>query len=578
MQITKVMIKTKRYAATPSSAFPAVLDPEGCYPYTQFSETAAAGDLIELEAFELENDLLVATVCPSLGGRMLSLYDKVAGKESLYRNDVIKPNRILPRWGWFSGGIEFNFPIAHSPTSLELVGHRLFETEGRIAIQVGETERKYGLSWIVELSLGENEDFITQRFFIRNPGDIRRPYCLWNNAAVRSTPETKYLYPAAKVFRHAHVADWVQWPDIGEREKDFDRMTGLFWEARGNAFGVWHPEESTGLLHIADPTIYPGMKMWTYGVGKHASWPGLFTDDGRPYAEIQSGAMHDQNTELFLAPGEEHAFTCFWKPLQEEVDISAVDVPEPVGTFPPCEWIGNSHIAELAPWNELKTHYTDEAQVQARDLFGAAPEAPPPPLPEYEAPLRAACEANPAAWREHLATYLCAMGEYGELYLAETPDYEEILAMLDTPRTASEHRVRGLVLWRKLQRPEEAAIELKKAQERTGDLQVALELDTCLADMGDTEGRKTLFDAVVSEDKRWIERRVDLLLQLGQATEARALLLATTWDLYHLRHVRGDLYKRCQAALGESEQPIPDSLGEDDMCEWGAYRPQATKS
>ena len=57
-----------------------------------------------------------------LGGRVYSLFDKRINKEVLFSNPVVKPVRILPVWAFISGGIEFNFPIAHSPTSITEVG------------------------------------------------------------------------------------------------------------------------------------------------------------------------------------------------------------------------------------------------------------------------------------------------------------------------------------------------------------------------------------------------------------------------------------------------------------------------
>ncbi|MCF6175683.1 MAG: DUF5107 domain-containing protein [Victivallaceae bacterium] len=578
MHIKTISIKTKHYPAQVTSEFPPIFDPEGCYPYTQFATTSDTPNIIDLPAYELENEFLTAIVCPALGGRMLSLFDKKSGKEALYRNDVIKPNRILPRWGWFSSGIEFNFPIAHSPTSLEKVGHTVIETAGRVSIQVGETERKYGLSWIVELSLGKNDKFITQRYFIKNSGDIKRPYTLWNNAAVRSTPQTKYLFPTSdKVFRHAHVADWVKWPEIGECESDFDRMTGLFWNARGYAFGIWHPEEQIGLLHIAEPTVYPGMKMWTYGVDKHANWPGLFTDDGRPYAEIQSGVVPDQDKEIVLEPDEAKEFTCFWQPITTEVDISTVTMPELTGELPPCKWLGNEHIAEVAPWNKLKDHCEDEDYIAANKLFDATPDSPAPPLPEYEKPLRIAHAAKPQVWRAAWATYLCATGEFNELYKNEQVDCEAIIALLDNPQTAAEFRIRGLILWRRLNRTAKATQELLQACKLTDDLQTAIECDCCLTELGDLALREEFFPSVESDAHLWIERKIDLLLMQDKPLAARNLLLSTKWGLYHLRHNRLELYKRCQAALNEPLTITPEELGEDDMCEWGAYRPQAKK-
>ncbi len=574
LSLENFYLETKYYPPVPASEFPSLFDPDGCYPYVQFCDTEQDGQLIQLNCVRLENDFLVAIVCPDLNGRLLSLVHKQSGKEALYRNDVVKPNRILPRWGWFSGGIEFNYPIAHSPTALEKVGYRTCITKGRVAVQCGETERKYGLSWIVELSLGENEDYLTQRSFFKNSGSVVRPWCFWTNAAVRSTPKTHYLYPPAKVLRHADVCDYVQWPEIGEREKDFDRMTGLFWTAQGNGFGVWHPEEEIGLVHMSDPSTLRGMKFWTYGVGKHSHWPLLFCDESGPYAEIQSGVAPDQATEMFLQPGEERQYIEFWSPVINEPDITQLQIPAPTGEFPPCKWLGHDHIPEVAEWDEVLAEVS--AGTPAEKIL--VPRSPAPPLPEYLNALRTLYKQNPDHWRSQYATYLCGVMEFEKTYLHQTPDYSEVLQILDQCTSAAELRLKGLILARGCGNGKEAVSYLRQAHCLSKDVRLAIEYDMCLADAGPefAQERSDLHAHYSTADRRWTERKVAFLLDNYKPAEAKNLLLSTKWDLYHLRQVRTTLYRKIQTALGLPVDPIPAQLGEDDMADWGAYRPGST--
>ena len=65
---------------------------------------------------EFENRYLKALFLPALGGRLWSLYDKVAGRELLYRNPVVRPCNLAVRNAWLAGGIEFNCGmIGHHP-------------------------------------------------------------------------------------------------------------------------------------------------------------------------------------------------------------------------------------------------------------------------------------------------------------------------------------------------------------------------------------------------------------------------------------------------------------------------------
>ena len=68
----------------------------------------------------LENEVLRATVALDLGGRVLSLVDRRAGRELLYVNPVQQPANLALRNAWFSGGVEWNIGTrGHSPTTMD---------------------------------------------------------------------------------------------------------------------------------------------------------------------------------------------------------------------------------------------------------------------------------------------------------------------------------------------------------------------------------------------------------------------------------------------------------------------------
>ena len=65
----------------------------------------------------LENDYVEVTVLPELGGRIYSARDKSNGYDFVYRNHVIKPALVGLLGPWISGGIEFNWPQHHRPST-----------------------------------------------------------------------------------------------------------------------------------------------------------------------------------------------------------------------------------------------------------------------------------------------------------------------------------------------------------------------------------------------------------------------------------------------------------------------------
>ncbi|MEG2951572.1 MAG: DUF5107 domain-containing protein, partial [Clostridia bacterium] len=65
----------------------------------------------------LENDYLRIMLLPELGGRVQRAYDKTNGYDFVYYNEVIKPALVGLTGPWISGGIEFNWPQHHRPTT-----------------------------------------------------------------------------------------------------------------------------------------------------------------------------------------------------------------------------------------------------------------------------------------------------------------------------------------------------------------------------------------------------------------------------------------------------------------------------
>ncbi|MBQ6544091.1 MAG: DUF5107 domain-containing protein, partial [Clostridia bacterium] len=69
------------------------------------------------KALFLENDFLKIMILPELGGRVQRAYDKTTGYDFVYYNHVIKPALVGLAGPWISGGIEFNWPQHHRPST-----------------------------------------------------------------------------------------------------------------------------------------------------------------------------------------------------------------------------------------------------------------------------------------------------------------------------------------------------------------------------------------------------------------------------------------------------------------------------
>ncbi|MGL4650628.1 MAG: DUF5107 domain-containing protein, partial [Caldilineaceae bacterium] len=103
----------------------------------------------------LENDLLAATFLPELGGRLISLVYKPAGRELLARNPVFQPANLAIRNAWFSGGIEWNCgQYGHAlSTCSPVFAAQTVDADGEVGLRLYDFERCKGLFWQIDFRL-----------------------------------------------------------------------------------------------------------------------------------------------------------------------------------------------------------------------------------------------------------------------------------------------------------------------------------------------------------------------------------------------------------------------------------------
>src|SRR6516162_4942453 len=145
---------------TPAGPIPTAYDPNGVYPYQSFVETSNRPELRKYHFIMIENDMVRVTICPDLGGKIVSMMYKPSQKEVLYKPEVIRYTRILPRFYFVAGGIEVSFPISHSPSQNEPVWYKIDTTAERMYVTCGERELRFGMQWSVEYSLGRKDNYL----------------------------------------------------------------------------------------------------------------------------------------------------------------------------------------------------------------------------------------------------------------------------------------------------------------------------------------------------------------------------------------------------------------------------------
>lgn len=99
------------------------------------------------QALILENDYLKIMILPELDARVHRAYDKVHNRDFVYFNQVVKPALVGLLGPWISGGIEFNWPQHHPPTTFMPTDYCIRNNEdGAATVVVGEREPMHGLS------------------------------------------------------------------------------------------------------------------------------------------------------------------------------------------------------------------------------------------------------------------------------------------------------------------------------------------------------------------------------------------------------------------------------------------------
>ncbi len=555
---------------TPAGPIPTAFDPNGVYPYVSYVATSPRPVPRTYRFVALENDRIKAVICPDLGGKVTSLVHKGSGKEVLYCPDVLKPVRILPRFYFVAGGIEVSFPISHSPSQNEQVLYRVDHSPERVYVTCGERELRFGMHWSVEYSLGPGDEFLTQRTVFNNPGRAAYPWMSWSNAAVPSAPDTEFHFPQGEVLRHSSRLEMIDWHASGpRRESDIDEMTGYFWKTSdANAFGAFTPSLGTGLYHVADKKLAPGMKLWSYGVGQDRDWATLSTSRPEAYIEIQGGPISDQATKLLLQPGETRWHVEYWLPSAKPLEIHTLEVPavslRPVNDVPRFDW---ARQRDVQVWIDL---------VSAYEKKGRLPEPPeakvclwPPSGMEdldraFEWAIAKAGAGTADAWRFFFGTWLAGRGRAEAAIRVLSASNLGVAQALLARLLKLKGDIRGAA--RALGSIREPWLELHS--------QIMVERDDVLRGLGPAmlAKREKWLSKVGAEDEWIAERRVQLLIDKGEPQKAKHLLLSTSFQKVHQRYVRTELWNQICQQLNEPCSPAPRELGEDRLARFGAYR------
>ena len=288
------------------------------------------------QAVYLENEYLKIMILPELGGRVQMAFDKVKNRHFVYYNQVIKPALVGLTGPWISGGIEFNWPQHHRPSTFEPIDFTTEEhKDGSKTIWVSEVERMFGTKGMAGFRLYPGKAYLEIQGVLYNRTEVPQTFLWWSNPAVKVNDYYQSVFPpdVHAVFDHGrrdvsefpiakgtyYKVDYSPGTDIS-RYKNIPVPTSyMAAESKYDFVGGYEHDSRGGILHVASHHLSPGKKQWTWGNGEFGfAWDRNLTDEDGPYIELMTGVFTDNQPDFsWIMPNEERTFVQYFMPYSE---------------------------------------------------------------------------------------------------------------------------------------------------------------------------------------------------------------------------------------------------------------------
>ncbi|WP_368233548.1 DUF5107 domain-containing protein [Anaerotruncus rubiinfantis] len=367
---------------------------------------------VSYEVYTLENEYVKTQVLPAIGGKILRGYDKTGDYDFIYHNEVIKPALVGLAGAWISGGIEFNFPQHHRPTTFMPLEATLEESpDGGATVWTGEVEPFYRMRGAAGITLDPGRSYIKAKIRVYNRTDLPQIFMWWANLAVPVNENTRTIFPPDVEWVNDHdrraVIEWPIAKGVYKTARPFDYGAGTdlsrydsvkvpssFLVSQGQSdmdfVAGYDSGIQKGIVTTADHHIAPGKKMWTWGHGDFGEmWCSNLTDENGPYIELMTGVYTDNQPDFtWLQPYETREFEQYWYAIHDIGDVKNATMDAAMnmeqrggelfigfnvtGVFPGCKVLvtaGNgtvfSETVDMAP----ETAYLKTIPLAGRDFY-----------------------------------------------------------------------------------------------------------------------------------------------------------------------------------------------------------------
>lgn len=306
------------------------------YPYPVIEKISDEPTDHTWHAVYIENEYIKVMVLPELGGRIQMAYDKVKERHFVYYNHVIKPALVGLTGPWISGGIEFNWPQHHRPSTYMPVDCTIEESEdGSVTVWVNEYEQMFHQKGAAGFTLRPGKSYLEIKGRLHNASPLPQTFLWWANPAVAVNDYYQSVFPQDinAVFDHGKRAvssfpiatgtyykmDYSAGVDISNYKNIKVPTSYMGVNSKYNFEGGYENDSHGGMLHVASHHVSPGKKQWTWGNGDFGrAWDRNLTDADGPYIELMAGVFTENQPDFtWLAPYEEKRFTQYFMPYQE---------------------------------------------------------------------------------------------------------------------------------------------------------------------------------------------------------------------------------------------------------------------
>ena len=332
------------------------------YPYPVIESISDEKVDKEWQAVYLENEYIKVMILPELGGRIQMAYDKLKQRHFVYYNHVVKPALVGLAGPWISGGIEFNWPQHHRPSTYSPVDSAIVENEdGSVTVWVNEMERMFHQKGAAGFTLRPGCAYLEIQGRVSNRTPLPQTFLWWANPAVEVNDAYQSVFPpdVNAVFDHGKRAvssfpiatgtyykmDYSAGVDISNYKNIYVPTSYMAVNSKYDFEGGYENDTKGGMLHVASHHFSPGKKQWTWGNGDFGrAWDRNLTDEAplsspegdtivrqsneapsgavrgafRPYIELMAGVYTENQPDFsWLMPYEEKQFVQYFMPYRE---------------------------------------------------------------------------------------------------------------------------------------------------------------------------------------------------------------------------------------------------------------------